>query len=436
MSSMAIAAVTATLRNILQTTLQQLPGGVSVTTLPLDKAEGLGEGNRVNLFLYQTSINAAWRNQAIPTKTRSGDPGIPPLGLNLHYLVTAYGDSQADEADHRLLGAAMLAFHDHPVLHRQDISDATTLSRILSTSGLEGQFEHVRVTHEALSLEELSKLWTTFQAKYRVSAAYEASVVLIESEHARPSPLPVLFRGPDDRGVDVQSQFPPELNGIEYRDLKAGLPAFPAAQLGDTLTLLGDRLPVRGAEIVVRDPSRRTLPGQVDNSVLARLAPRADSSAEQVFMTIDEAAAEWTSGLLSAAIEWQSAGKKRSTNQLRFALAPALRGAGPMSYSTPFEQQKRKLVLTCRPALPRDAEGQFPPVRLVLTPENAGAANPPPLNLDVASRHLTPTTPVFEIDTVPAGTYWVRLQMDAVESLMMVRDGSRIAMDDQLKVQL
>jgi hypothetical protein len=39
----------------------------------------------------------------------------------------------------------------------------------------------VRVTLQPLSLEEMSRLWSTFQTQYRLSVAYEVSVVLIDS---------------------------------------------------------------------------------------------------------------------------------------------------------------------------------------------------------------------------------------------------------------
>jgi len=46
-----------------------------------------------------------------------------------------------------------------------------------------------------MSLEDVSKLWTTFQTQYRISAAYEVSVVIIESSRIVKTPLPVLTRG-------------------------------------------------------------------------------------------------------------------------------------------------------------------------------------------------------------------------------------------------
>ena len=48
-------------------------------------------------------------------------------------------------------------------------------------SNLHEQIERVRITPQPLSLEEISKLWAAFQTNYRLSAAYQAAVILIES---------------------------------------------------------------------------------------------------------------------------------------------------------------------------------------------------------------------------------------------------------------
>ena len=64
----------------------------------------------------------------------------------------------------------------------------------LATAGLADQVELLKITHEPLSNEELSKLWTAFQAKYRPSAGYRVSLVLIQSEGSFRSALPVLSR--------------------------------------------------------------------------------------------------------------------------------------------------------------------------------------------------------------------------------------------------
>ena len=47
--------------------------------------------------------------------------------------------------------------------------------------GLADQLEQIKITPEYLSTEEMSKLWTAVQSHYRPTAAYMATVVLIES---------------------------------------------------------------------------------------------------------------------------------------------------------------------------------------------------------------------------------------------------------------
>jgi hypothetical protein len=71
---LVIAAVTATLRKVILDALSPLVPGIDVTTLPLDKArETNTTGNQVNVYLYKTEVNAAWRNQDLPNRVKSGE---------------------------------------------------------------------------------------------------------------------------------------------------------------------------------------------------------------------------------------------------------------------------------------------------------------------------------------------------------------------------
>jgi hypothetical protein len=64
----------------------------------------------------------------------------------------------------------------------------------LFTSELAEQVEQIKIIPEALNTEELSNLWPAFQAKYRPTAAYQVSVVLIESRRSTRPALPVQAR--------------------------------------------------------------------------------------------------------------------------------------------------------------------------------------------------------------------------------------------------
>ncbi len=109
-NSEAIAAVTATLQAIL---LNEVPFGTSdfsdlgVSILPLDKARGPNSSNNhLKLFLYMVARNAAYAYADMPLRVQQGDVAIPPLPLNLYYLLTAFGrdDDDALPIGHKLLG--------------------------------------------------------------------------------------------------------------------------------------------------------------------------------------------------------------------------------------------------------------------------------------------------------------------------------------------
>src|SRR5277367_4765553 len=123
---LAIAAVTATLRQLLQTGLAADPdlNDVTVTIQPLDRARtGGNAANQLNLFLYHVLPSGAWRNTSIPNRFRSGESGAPPLGLNLYYLITAFGkeNDTLRPFSHQLLGRAMSILNDHPLLSSAEI---------------------------------------------------------------------------------------------------------------------------------------------------------------------------------------------------------------------------------------------------------------------------------------------------------------------------
>ena len=183
----AMAAVTATLRNLLQTGIESVVGGFTVTTRDLDRARTNNTGNQLNLFLYHVVLNSAWRNQEMPRQAPAGDLAQPPLALDLFYLLTAYEADSAEPnvIDHQILGRAMALLHDHPLL------GATEIDNALAGTGLQNQFERIRITPQPLSLEEISKLWSGFQTSYRLSVAYQAAVVLIDSRRRSRAGLPV-----------------------------------------------------------------------------------------------------------------------------------------------------------------------------------------------------------------------------------------------------
>lgn len=191
----AIAAVTATLQRTLQEAVQSDVSGAVVTTVKPAEGENTNlPSTGVNLFLYQVTPNAHWRNGDLPTRRPGGDSLVqrPQAALNLHYLLSFYGSELMLEPQ-RLLGSAVAFLHSQPLLTRARVEAAAAdpTRSFLAGSDLHEQSDLVRFTPLSLSLEDLSRVWSIFfQIKYVLSAAYQASVVLLEPDVAAAPALP------------------------------------------------------------------------------------------------------------------------------------------------------------------------------------------------------------------------------------------------------
>lgn len=212
---LAIATVTATLNELLRPNVESEVTGAAMTTVrPNDPILDLIGALGVNTFLYQVTPNSAYRNDDLPTRRADGTVvECPQVALDLHYLLTFYGDENTLEPQ-RLLGSVVRTLHARPLLTRQAIGN--TVGNVGSFSYLEGsnladQIESVKFTPTSLNLEELSKLWSVFfQAAYRLSVAYVANLVLIEADDNPQQALPVR-----ERNVYVRTFRHPVVEGVE-----------------------------------------------------------------------------------------------------------------------------------------------------------------------------------------------------------------------------
>jgi hypothetical protein len=387
-NALAIAAVTATLDAILGNGVHADPdlNDTALTTLPPDKARGTITSNQLNLFLYQILPNAAWRNMDIPQQVKPGETAIPPLALNLHYLMTAFGreNDNSQPFDHHLLGRAMSILYDHALLGPDEIKLA------FPGSDLERQVERVRITLQPLSIEEISKLWTGFMTNYRLSVAYEVSVALIESTQPARAPLPVLTRGPQDSGLTAQGNLLPP-----FPTLYTATPPNqqPAARLGDVVTLTGFNLDGTNVGVVFDHPLWAS-PVEV--------APQPGGTSTQLAVAIPNQPAAWPAGAYSVAVLVQrpTESYRRSTNQVsvsvaaQITIAPQTAPAGSVA-----------LAVTCSPEV---WPGQH--VSLLMSDQEVPSA-------DVAAPAATLNFTV----SLTAGVYFVRLRVDGVDSLLVDR---------------
>lgn len=399
---LAIAAVTATLSHLLeQGSSVALPGTI-VTTKPPEKARD-GNSNQLNLFLYQTTPNAAWRNWDLPHQIKPGETGQPPLALNLFYLITAYGQNDDDLLGHRLLGQAMSILHDHAVL------DPTEIQAALVGNDLHEQIERVRITPQPLPLEEMSKLWMMLQAQYRISAAYEVAVVLINSTRPVKTPLPVLTRGANDQGIVSQPDLIPPFPTL----LTIAPPnQQPSARLGDILTIGGHHLDGATVRLQFTHP-------HLANPI--ELAPQPGNTATELKVQLPNEPTRWIAGFYTVvAVIQQPQQPDRTTNELSFSLAPNL------------------LTVTPNPA-PRDASGA---ATLTVT-YNPQVQPDQRVSLLVGDRETLaqPRTTateslVFNIGAIAAGDYFVRLRVDGVDSLLVNRAATPPVFDTTQKVTI
>ena len=257
-TALAFAGVTALLQDMLANRLAEDPvaaavGSVTISALPPDRV-ALGETSdptQVNVFLHQVTPNQGWSNLGQPTRGGSGDRlSSPPLALDLHYLITAYA-AQALRTE-ILLARIAQTFHEVPVPTRAAITQALAPSAPpagfppgLAATGLADQFEHLRITPEAMSNEELSKLWSALQARYRPTLAYRVTTVLIDSDLGARQALPALR--PATR---ASGQPRPVILAVEPED-------GPLASV-----VPGSRVVIRGTALVA--PQMRLLVGDAD----------------------------------------------------------------------------------------------------------------------------------------------------------------------------
>jgi hypothetical protein len=389
-NSLAIATVTATLRNLLTHGLNSDPelADASVSTKPPDLARDSNTNNQLNLFLYRTEPNPAMGNLPLPHQTRPGESAEPPLALNLHYLLTAYGRDNDDVLGHRLLGRAMSLLHDHPLLAAGEIEAA------LEGTDLHQQVERVRITPVPLSTDEMSNLWTTFQSQYRISVAYQLALVLIESTRPVKAPLPVLARADEDQGAYVVGSAAPLLREIRAPNRK------PAAEPGDQLLILGERLDAESATVRFTSTRNETpieLAATGDSEqVLQVTLPDADSDAE--------APGAWPPGIYTVCLVARRSGLPAwTTNQVPMALAPRLESISPQETAA----GDVTLQVSCRPQVRAQQR-----VALLFGDREIGLGS-----LADPADATAPSTLTFEVAGAKPGEHVIRLRVDGVDSI-------------------
>jgi hypothetical protein len=409
-SALAIAGVTAVLKDLLNggmidhDIVNIMGQNVVVSALAPDSIELVNEPTRrLNLFLHQATPNAAWRNVGYPSRNSAGERiGNPPLALDLHYLLTAYGtlDLEAEV----LLGYAMQVLHETPVLARAAIRKALgpaspvpvagllpAIYQTLQASDLADQIEQIKITPAVMNTEELSKLWAAFQAHYRPTAPYQVTVVLIESRKAARSPLPVLKRHVEARASMVPPF--PEIESIKLLNSQI------AAQLDELIELHGHDLDGSGHTLLLTNP-RLNIDTRVD--------PAAASDASMATFTLPNSTTDFPDGFPAGTyaatlqLVHGSDPMPRLTNQLPLSIAPRI--TAPLPTSVNLVNGTLTLNPACEPGLRPDQR-----VSMILGGHEVLAE---PIN-------AVTKKPKFVFKNFSPGKYWVRLRVDGVDSRLI-----------------
>lgn len=370
--------------------------GLGVTILPLDKLYPPGENPGLNLHLYRILPNASWRNRDIPWKVPPGVVGQPPLALDLHYLLTATAPKQDDAQAH--LGAGMLAFHDNPVLDPGGTAIAP--------------FERARISMQALSLDDMEKLWAGVPTPRLLSVAYEVSLVLIESEKPTRSPLPVLTRGTGNDAIVVQARLYPSIDQVEVGGKAFDLWLKVSSRAGRTAAQFDDKILVSGDGLSAGDEAVIRALGDPDPSkaISCILTSSGDGGLVADLSKINLATAKFPAGPCSIAVQSKGAGGRADeTNAMPFALAPKITA----------------IDATAAIAMPHDIKVDFVPplvghekVALIVGSTQLPPKNPAP-----------GTSLTFELKGLPdrdfltpTQSFPVRLRVDGIESFSVDLD--------------
>jgi hypothetical protein len=207
----AINDVTRALGQLVESQIKRQVSAAVVTLLP--PGDTLPEQTGVNLYLYRVAESPHTRNDSWRGDRTHPPTDRPPLGLRLQYLLTPLGktsDATAATGDvaHTMLGVAMLTLHEHPILNDTHIVgfDADT---VLS-SHLRDSYEQIKVTLSSVSVEDLSKIWATINKPYRLSVAYEVSLVELV-----PAAKPTAGGGiVTSVGLEVTTFDPPQISAL------------------------------------------------------------------------------------------------------------------------------------------------------------------------------------------------------------------------------
>lgn len=400
---LSLVTVTAVLKNLLENGLVNDAiaaslGEVIVTALPPDRISvGTDERAQLNLFLYQVTQNrnADWIAPEIGRKrlpiTREIRSANPPLALNLHYLLTAYGAK--DFQSELLLEYVMHLLHETPVLTSEAIEMAlknasavntsSILSQVLSSvsvTDLAEKIGQIKINPEFFSMEETSKLWSALQTNYRPSVAYCVSMVAIDSRNTnRDSSYTVLSSRPIVEAVTARSGATQEI-------------------------VAGSTLLIRGKQLL-GDLTRVRL------GVMESLLEPQEVTETQVSFSLPSNLYAGIHGVQVVHLKLEAAGIqhfKSESNVVPFVLHPTITASEAHIRENDNKSYSGEISIQCNPKVGKAQ-------RVTLTLCEASSHGAESCSFSATSRHEETNLLVVPINNVKAGTYLIQIQVDGTQ---------------------
>ena len=177
-----LGAVTRTLMKIVDLSINASPAWPPATSpklqvLPLPP-DRLGTDNTAGIYLYHLTEDPQFKNATLP----SGSNAIrfSPMALDLYYVLSAHAEDSDTSSlrEQLIMGLAVKALRDHPV-----IDDATTIGGTpVLDPVIRNADNRLRVYLQPVPAAEAVSYWTAGSSPLRLSAYYQASVVLLEPD--------------------------------------------------------------------------------------------------------------------------------------------------------------------------------------------------------------------------------------------------------------
>lgn len=396
-NTLAIATVTACIRNLLEHALRNDPDdplvGAEVRMLWPGSANLPTLG--ALLFLARITPSAAWQGVDLPTRGSSGQLlAKPQVGVRLHYLIAVRGDEQAYEP-HRIAAVIARVLAATPVLSRNLIAAAIAAQTgLLGHSNLAEAPDPVRITPETISTEELSKIWTAYpQASQGPWLAYEAMTVVLDTDVGVAPALPV-----QERGIYANAIAFARITGVSSAASSSGP------------ILAGTMIAMTGYNLAVGEAVRVFFDGQAMGLVPASTA------ATSVTVTLPPDLLPGTHGVLVARMATIAGELRRiaESNFFAFTLSPAILSMATSEMVSAVQDGVTlwtgNVVVTCNSAV--GSEQRF---ELVLN----GLGDATRSYVFAAPRRPGPlpsSSITVPIRAVPSGTYLVRIRVDGATS--------------------